>query len=285
VQYLLFLTLVSIAGIAVGLLVSALPNLSSKAAFNIVPLVLIPQIIFGGALIPYSEMDHLKSNPNREIPEICQFVPARWAYEGLMTMQDGYNSFQPKDDALQKQTQNVLGIYDERDAAEKERGEILAADTTGGPSPYAARLAELHRTIEDAGRKIADYERTKAALDSATEQHRLQFQDAFGNQEVHRQVLEAEDKLKALLARTDSATKKPLFTPYTLTLADYPLLISEKRVPFTQQHIPTVFYNAFILVSITIAAIIAALLMLGSRERILDSGVRIGKFFQRKPVA
>jgi ABC transport system ATP-binding/permease protein len=285
VAYLLFLTLVSVAGITVGLLVSALPNLSSKAAFNIVPLVLIPQIIFGGALIPYSEMDHLKSNSNREIPEICQIIPARWAYEGLMTMQDAYNSFQPKDDALQKQAQSVLSVYDVRDAAKKEQEDLFAADTSAGNSPHTAQLNALTHTIEDANRTIADYERSKPALDSAIELHRLKYQDNFGNQEIHRQVLEAEDKLNALLARTDSTTKKPLLDKTTVGLADYPLLISRKRVPFTQITIPTVFYNAVVLLCISIAAVIAALLMLGLRERILDFAVRTGKFFQRKSAA
>jgi ABC-type multidrug transport system ATPase subunit/uncharacterized tellurite resistance protein B-like protein/ABC-type multidrug transport system permease subunit len=281
--YLLFLTLVSIAGTAFGLLVSALPNLSSKAAFNIVPLILIPQIIFGGALITYSKMDHLKFKPEREIPEICQIIPARWAYEGLMTMQDAYNRFQSKDDALQAVAKNILSVYDVRDEAVKEREAIMAADSTAATVPaLQSKLAEVTRTIENAQRTINEYEQNKASLDSTVEQHRLLYQDKYGNQEIHRQIMEAQDKLGAILARTDSATGKPLMDKSSIGLFTYPMLIAEKRIPLTTTSIPTVFYNAVVLVLISILAVIAALGLLALRERLLDAVQRMTKIFQRK---
>ncbi len=281
--YLLFLTLVSIAGTAIGLLVSALPNLSSKAAFNIVPLILIPQIIFGGALISYSKMDHLKFKSEREIPEICQIIPARWAYEGLMTMQDAYNRFQSKDDALQAVAKNILSVYDVRDEAIKERDAIRAADTSAATDPtLQSKQAELTRTIEQAQRSINEYEGNKASLDSTVEQHRLLYQDKYGNQEIHRQIMEAQDKLAAMLARTDSVTGKPLLDKSSVGLFHYPMLIAEKRIPFTTTTIPTIFYNSVVLSLISIMAIIAALGLLGLRERLLDAVVRMTKVFQRK---
>jgi ABC-type multidrug transport system ATPase subunit/uncharacterized tellurite resistance protein B-like protein len=283
IQYLFFLTLVSINGIALGLLVSSLPNLSSKAAFNIVPLILIPQIIFGGALISFSEMDHLKINPSREIPEICQVVPARWAYEGLMTMQDRYNSFQPVDDELQARANGVLGIYDKREEAKKERDGLLAQDSAGTSTPnqHQSRIAELNATISASEQRIGEYEANKPALDSLIEQHRLNYQDKYGNQEIHRQVLEAQDKLREILTRTDSLTQKPLVDKSNVGLFHYPLLISEKRVPLTSFTIPTIFYNSVVLLFITLAAVGAALALLGLRERILDAVFRLSKVFQR----
>ena len=281
--YLLFLTLVSVAGIAIGLLVSALPNLSSKAAFNIVPLILIPQIIFGGALIPYSEMAHLKFKPEREIPEICQIIPARWAYEGLMTMQDAFNSFQNRDDELQAVAKSILSTYDVRDQAIREREALLAADTTTANIPLLQnKLSELNRSIEETEHKIREYEAGKSKLDSALEQHRLLNQDKYGNQEIHRQIMEAQDKLGAMLARTDSATHKPLLDKSALGLFHYPMLIAEKRVPFTATTVPTIFYNAVVLILISIAAVIGALGLLGLRERLLDAVLRISKIFQRR---
>ncbi|MFQ5825184.1 MAG: ATP-binding cassette domain-containing protein, partial [bacterium] len=103
-HYLIFLTLVSMSGIAMGLFISSIPNLSSKAALNIVPLILIPQIIFGGALITYEEMNkHLKIDKENPIPEICQIMPSRWAFEGLMVLHDTFNSYQSTADYLQKE--------------------------------------------------------------------------------------------------------------------------------------------------------------------------------------
>jgi hypothetical protein len=67
---------------------------------NAIPLILIPQIILGGALIKYEEMNKnldlvysvgrwLKKAGNDEenvsklkVPFICQFMPLRWSYEG-----------------------------------------------------------------------------------------------------------------------------------------------------------------------------------------------------------
>jgi ABC-type multidrug transport system ATPase subunit/uncharacterized tellurite resistance protein B-like protein/ABC-type multidrug transport system permease subunit len=268
--YLLFLTLVSIVGVTVGLLVSALPNLSSKAAFNIIPLILIPQIIFGGALIPYSEMDHLKLVEEREIPEVCQLIPARWAFEGIMTMHDAYNSFQATDDALQTPAKRILEVYDRRDSA------LQARQSTESP----AALAELDQIIRDANEQIAQYEREKNSLDSALEQHRLAYQDKYGNQEIHRQIMEAQDKFDAMLAKTDD--KAPRLTAAEVHCLQYPMLISAKRIPFTTFIIPTPFFNAAILALIALGMIIGALVLLGLRERILDGAVRISKLFQRK---
>lgn len=78
--------LVGLSGVASGLLVSALaPNL--KVAFIFVPVLLIPQIVFGG-LIPYSEMSPLVRArggiSEHEAPLLAQPLPTRWAAEGLV---------------------------------------------------------------------------------------------------------------------------------------------------------------------------------------------------------
>ncbi|MEZ5196905.1 MAG: ABC transporter permease [Bacteroidales bacterium] len=88
----LILTVISFCGISVGLFISSIPNLSSKAAINIIPVILIPQIVFGGALIQYQEMNkQLVFNANSPIPEVCQMMPSRWGFESLVTYL-GYNN-------------------------------------------------------------------------------------------------------------------------------------------------------------------------------------------------
>ncbi|PID30204.1 MAG: hypothetical protein CR982_01485, partial [Candidatus Cloacimonadota bacterium] len=52
-----YLTIVSACGISLGLFISSIPGLTSKAAQNIIPMILIPQIIFGGSLIKYRDMN------------------------------------------------------------------------------------------------------------------------------------------------------------------------------------------------------------------------------------
>jgi hypothetical protein len=68
----------------------------------------------------------------------------------------------------------------------------------------------------------------------------------------------------------------------SIGLFTYPMLIAEKRIPLTATSIPTVFYNAVVLVLISILAVIAALGLLALRERLLDAVQRMTKIFQRK---
>ncbi|MEM6911427.1 MAG: ATP-binding cassette domain-containing protein [Verrucomicrobiota bacterium] len=107
--HLLWMSGSALAGIGVGLLVSSIVK-DGKTALNIIPLVLIPQIILGGALIKYEEMNRsLQALPSftqwtghrsqdvaseLEVPLLCEFMPLRWAYEGLLLTQAESNPLQ-----------------------------------------------------------------------------------------------------------------------------------------------------------------------------------------------
>ncbi|MCS6809091.1 MAG: ATP-binding cassette domain-containing protein, partial [Bacteroidota bacterium] len=192
-EYLGFLTIVSFNGIAIGLFISAIPNISSKAAFNIVPLVLIPQIIFAGALIPYSQMDHLKINHKRDIPEICQFIPSRWAYEGLVSLQYSFNSYQPKADILQRKLMRGIVLSDMIDALEKERDSLTSAyeaQYAADTAARAAKIAELDQQIAQNQAKLAEMQRSKSTLDSAIEANRLLIKKNIGNPEILKKYIQ-----------------------------------------------------------------------------------------------
>jgi hypothetical protein len=197
-----------------------------------------------------------------------------------MTMQDRYNSFQPVDDELQSRANAVLAFYDKRDAATKERDSLLTRDSTN-KGTFQSRIAELNATVSAAQQRIDEYERGKAGLDSLIEKHRQTYQDKYGNQEIHRQIMEAQDKLREIFSRIDSLTQKPIVDKTTVNLIHYPLLISEKRIPLTTITIPTIFYNSVVLLCISLVAVGMALVMLGLRERILDAFFRLTKVFQR----
>jgi len=101
--------LTTVLGVVLGLFVSSLvPN--SKTALNAIPLLLIPQIILGGALIKYEEMNRnlnmvrtfrqwITPGEDRgtpiasylEVPEICVLMPLRWSYEGLVLAHARHN--------------------------------------------------------------------------------------------------------------------------------------------------------------------------------------------------
>ena len=143
--YLWFVGLTAISGVAGGLLISALVD-DPKTAANIVPLVLIPQIILGGALVKYEEMnrnldflyvltrDQIAKNhqtsPDKlrptsvEVPLVCELIPMRWAYEAMVVAQGRLNPFAHRQDVLTDQIQ-ALAANRKLTDAEQDRLEDL----------------------------------------------------------------------------------------------------------------------------------------------------------------
>jgi energy-coupling factor transporter ATP-binding protein EcfA2 len=112
----MFMTAMS--GVALGLLISSLVA-DPKTAANIVPLVLIPQIIMGGALIKYEDMNRnlgllyslshwltehpetdktIKSESKLQVPFVCQFIAMRWSYEEMIVAQAKLNPLTRRQD-------------------------------------------------------------------------------------------------------------------------------------------------------------------------------------------
>ncbi|MEM7697619.1 MAG: ATP-binding cassette domain-containing protein [Verrucomicrobiota bacterium] len=106
-QNLLWMGGTAIVGIAAGLVISALVN-SPKTAINIIPMILIPNIILGGALIKYDEMnrslDIVENIRNwfsaaekdaeasqLKVPFICHLMPLRWSYEAVIISHAEHN--------------------------------------------------------------------------------------------------------------------------------------------------------------------------------------------------
>lgn len=66
-------------GVGMGLLLSAVTR-TSEAAMALVPLLLIPQVILGGAIMPNTEM-------NRPTWFLSQVTVSRWAFEGALQVE------------------------------------------------------------------------------------------------------------------------------------------------------------------------------------------------------
>ncbi len=107
--YLAWMSATSLCGVGLGLLISSLVR-DAKTALNIIPLVLIPQIILGGALIKYEEMNRnldfvysirrwtggdSESGPDKRsdlrVPFIGNLMPLRWSYESMVLAQANLN--------------------------------------------------------------------------------------------------------------------------------------------------------------------------------------------------
>ena len=96
---LLWMFATAFVGIAAGLLISSMVR-SPKTAVNIIPLILIPNIILGGALIKYDEMnrsldiiqnirqwfadDDDEEASRLKVPAVCHLMPLRWSYESII---------------------------------------------------------------------------------------------------------------------------------------------------------------------------------------------------------
>jgi len=88
VMYLLLLI-----SIAVGLWVSALVSTTLMAS-NLIPILIIPQILLGG-LIPYSGMDRLLfmgADEEASVPPIARIIPVKYAYEAVVTGNVAFSS-------------------------------------------------------------------------------------------------------------------------------------------------------------------------------------------------
>jgi ABC-type multidrug transport system ATPase subunit len=122
----------AMSGVSLGLVVSSLVA-DPKTAANIVPLVLIPQIIMGGALIKYEDMNRnlglvyaftrwFHEHPNEDeakkldsrlqVPFICEFVAMRWSYEEMIVAQAKLNPLTKRQDEAQRQIDAIVARHE-----------------------------------------------------------------------------------------------------------------------------------------------------------------------------
>jgi ABC-type multidrug transport system ATPase subunit/ABC-type multidrug transport system permease subunit len=130
----------AMGGVSLGLIVSSLVA-DPKTAANIVPLVLIPQIIMGGALIKYQDMNRnlallyslthwFSEHPSEEqskkmaskleVPFICQFIAMRWSYEEMIVAQAKLNPLTSRQDRVQREIDRIVAQH-RQTAAETKR--------------------------------------------------------------------------------------------------------------------------------------------------------------------
>ena len=77
----ILLLLTSLAGLGMGLTLSALAN-SSEAAIALVPLLLIPQIILGGVIMPIQDL-------SPAMRTLASTMAARWGFEAMLHAEYG----------------------------------------------------------------------------------------------------------------------------------------------------------------------------------------------------
>jgi ABC-type multidrug transport system ATPase subunit len=165
-----FVFITALSGIAIGLLISSLVE-DGRTAANIVPLVLIPQIILGGALIKYEDMNQnldlrhvmnrfFEANPELsrdanesalQVPWICELMPMRWSYEALVVAQAKLNPLTIRQERLQKQIKAIVAEKD-RTREQLNRLEELKdalAFLSGLEAPTPTEVDKRMRRVDD----------------------------------------------------------------------------------------------------------------------------------------
>src|SRR4051812_15635644 len=185
----------AMGGVTLGLVISSLVG-DPKTAANIVPLVLIPQIIMGGALIKYEDMNRnlalvyalthwFKEHPNKEqgkkmdsklqVPFVCQFVAMRWSYEELVVAQAKLNPLASRQERVNREIHRIVDSREKRDKKEQNPEQVKRLTTLKN---VLAMLSGLEaRTAEDLDRYLRLIDQI---LDGKKPFERAAFKEATG---------------------------------------------------------------------------------------------------------
>ena len=204
----LFMT--AMGGISLGLVVSSLVG-DPKTAANIVPLVLIPQIIMGGALIKYEDMNRnlalvysfsrwFSEHPNTEqgkkmnsklqVPFVCQFIAMRWSYEEMVIAQAKLNPLTRRQENAQREIDRIVAKH-RHDPAESKRLDDLKE-----------ALAVLSGLEANSGKELDGYlSQIDQVLDGRRPFDRALFKDANGP--VTAEQLYVNQKISDLISNAE----------------------------------------------------------------------------------
>ena len=167
-EYFFFMFITAASGTSLGLLISSLVA-DAKTAANFVPLILIPQLVFGGALIKYEEMNRdldlvysfkrwLTRHPEANaagrrddsalrVPFISRFVATHYSYEALIVAQAKLNPLTLRQDRIQKQMDELVGKK-QRTEAEAARLEDLKDTLALLSGMEAATAREVEKRLK-----------------------------------------------------------------------------------------------------------------------------------------
>ena len=172
----------SFVGVTAGLFISSLVK-SSKTAINIIPLILIPNIILGGALIKYEEMNSgldlfhnigkwlgperqdstEEPSSNLRVPAICNVMPLRWSYEAVII---GHARRNPASALISDIETKLKYFMDKKDLTPEEITQLdhtkkALAIVYGLSAPTAkevrAKLKNIRQTLRNGSFDPADY--------------------------------------------------------------------------------------------------------------------------------
>jgi hypothetical protein len=90
----------------IGLILSSTFN-SPVTIYIIIPLIIIPQMLLGGAMFRFSKINSFFGGSNHDVPPISACMVSRWAYEGIMVDQFRNNEYEKNVFAFDKLESNL----------------------------------------------------------------------------------------------------------------------------------------------------------------------------------
>ena len=277
-EHWLWMTLTAWTGTALALVVSAMVK-TERAALTAVPLLLVPQMLLAGALVPYREMNRGlfdKVPLNRErggAPVPSAFMPLRYAYEGMVVAQATRNPFELERIRLQQSIDAMRDSGGEMNAAQAERFELLKEGlrrllAAGAVTrEEAADLVERIARIARFGNKL-EVETMKVWPDKAAARPASEF---FVNERTDLLVREAEtfrnDYRNKGYRNIFLALRKPL--PFAGAKPEVPGGEAGKavRVGQSKWEIETKKYCSLVLVGLVFVCWIVASFILSHQNR------------------
>ncbi len=216
--------LIAFCGATLGLLFSSLVR-SRESAVRILFLLIIPQMLLSGALIPIDQMNHLnftfrpwivpfpgselgeqRIRERQNVPIYANFLPVRWGWEALMVAQAKLNPVAVRQGKLQQQIDALVG-KEQLTEAESGRLEDLK-DTLGLLSALeAGSINEIEKHLRGVDKVIKGEALDSGAVRGSTKgvtAERLYFNrkvlDAIYRSEVEQSDHRVAQSVNVLLA-------------------------------------------------------------------------------------
>ncbi len=208
-EYFFYMFITAASGTSLGLAISSLAA-DGKTAANVVPLVLIPQLIFGGALIKYEDMNKdfdmiytfqrwLTQHPEAaaagqrddsalRVPLISRFVATHYSYEALVVAQAKKNPLSCRQEQIQAQLDDLVKTRSRTDA-QNQRLDDLKETLALVSGMFGKSRSDIERRLKLVDQVIAGKPLAPATLRGRGD---LTAERLFTNQKVTDLVTKAE---------------------------------------------------------------------------------------------
>lgn len=171
----LWMSTTAICGTAMAMLISTVVK-SERAALSAIPLLLVPQLLLAGALVPFDEMnrglfvgaDDGRGNGGEPVP--AMFMPLRYSFEGIVLDQATQNPFEKERRRIQERidTLKLKTIphdgSDESNYLSDDEARRLKVLTSGLTRLYAAEA------LDQKGAAILSHQIANSALSGSIEE-------------------------------------------------------------------------------------------------------------------